>query len=71
MLKVGAMLLCGVSVGLLGLGGCETTKDSAGENFVRMAHVVDTDGKQLGPDVQEMLLLDTPTRLSKEPIPLH
>ena len=70
-MKFGLLVLVGFSVCALGLTGCETLVDSNGENFDRMAHAVDTDGKMIPMDTEQILLLYKPTELSAEPVPMR
>jgi hypothetical protein len=58
-----------LSLLLVPLTGCETLTETPSENFARMAHTIDTNGKQIPNDVQRHLLLDRPSFLAREPVP--
>ncbi len=70
-MKFGLLAACGLSMCLMGLAGCETLTDSQGENFVRLARTADTNGKMIPSDTEHVLLLDKPSLLSDQPIPVH
>jgi len=68
-MKIGvlAMVVVGATLGLL--TGCETLSQTPGENFNTIAHTINTNGGQIPDDVENALLLNRPSWLSKKPIP--
>ncbi len=63
------LLLMAFPLALLPLTGCESLTDTPAENGNRMVHAMDTNGKQIPDDVERILLLDRPTRLTEKPVP--
>ncbi len=53
----------------LSLGACETLTQTAGDNRNEILHTVDTNGKEIPTDVENLLLLDHPSYLSAAPVP--
>ena len=68
-MKLGVVVLVGVAAALPVLTGCESLIDTPGENFNRVAHTVDTNGKQIPIDVENTLLLYQPLQLSPDAVP--
>jgi len=68
-MKCGVLLVFGLAVCLMGLTGCETISDTPGENFNRVAHTVDTDGKLLPIDAERLALIYKPTILTPDAVP--
>jgi hypothetical protein len=58
-----------LSLGLMGLTGCETLTETPGENFTRLVHTQSTNVRQIPIDTQRVLLLDRPSWMAREPIP--
>ena len=68
-MKLGVVVLFAMVAGLMGLPGCESLVDTPGENFTRVAHAVDDNGKQIPIDTERLLLIYKPSQLSAEAIP--
>lgn len=62
-------IMLGVSA-LTVLPGCETLTESPGENRVRVARAIDSNGKQIPDDVERVLLIDKPSTLTEKPVPI-
>jgi hypothetical protein len=58
-----------LSLALLPLAGCETLTDTPGENGNRIVRTIDTNGKQIPDDFDNVMLLDRPSLLSDKPVP--
>jgi hypothetical protein len=59
-----------LSLVLFPLAGCETLTDTPGENLARLAHSIDTNGKQIPEDIEnDLLYINRPSWLSKKPVP--
>lgn len=69
-MKLG-LVMAGLIVGTAMLGGCETLSQTPGENANQVWHAMDTTAKQIPDDVEMLLLIDKPIRLSEKPVPRH
>ena len=69
-MKLGVLMM-GLACGAFLLGGCETLSQTAGENRNRVLRSMDTTAKQIPDDVQMLLLLDKPIRLTEKPVPSY
>ncbi len=65
------LLLVGAASMLPMLTGCQTLTDTPGENSVRVGHAISTDWLQVPDNVESVLLINRPTQLSQEPVPLQ
>ncbi len=70
-MKFSLIAVFGLAICLMALTGCETTVDTNGENFARVAHAADTNGKMFPMDVESTLMLDRANLLSNQPVPIH
>ncbi len=70
-MKVGvlAVVLAGATLGLL--SGCETTSQTAGENLNTVGHATILNLQQIPDDVENILLLNRASWLSRKPIPTN
>jgi hypothetical protein len=65
------LLMVGTASMLPMLAGCQTLTDTPGQNAVRVSHTMATDWLQIPDNAESVLLLNRPTQLSQEPVPLQ
>lgn len=68
--KTGVMAIVVGALAMTMLPGCETLTESPGQNRVRVARAIDTNGKQIPDDFERVMLIDKPSTLSDRPIPM-
>ena len=69
-MKLGVLMM-GLAFGSFMLAGCETLGETNGENWARVCHSIDPTVKQIPDDVEMLLMVDKPVRLSEKPVPSH
>jgi hypothetical protein len=67
-MKLSLLLLAALPL-TLSLGACETLTQTAGDNRNQVLHTMDTNGKEIPTDVEDLLLLNHPSYSSAAPVP--
>ncbi len=65
------LLMVGTASMLPMLAGCQTLTDTPGQNAVHVSHAMATDWLQIPDNAESVMLLNRPTQLSQEPVPLQ